>query len=250
MNFAEALQEFLTAPEEGQKVRPHVWDNTLPFIDSALALGEKPLLRSNVFAAFKEGDEKGSVFALVWGYPDGHTNYMTKGAPVSLQVAMRDAHYIGDVLGSLREYGTTKKNPLSSLNEIPGLFTASTSKLAYFAGLDHRGDRCLILDQQVMRAIMSEDYRELDDLRAAILKDPMPGRIEQGREVRAVNAPNSYPRYIEEMGKLAKSLGSDVDAEDVERFLFELGRDIHRTTNTRKWRALSKSVVIGEPPAI
>lgn len=244
MTFATALRTFLETEEEAQEVNIDVWDRNIPFMDEIAAFQGRNLYRGDVFAAAREDDVKGAVFALVWGYPDGHTFYRNKGMPINLQTAMLNLEPVARTIHSIRHYGTTDKNPLRRLNANPGLRTASTSKIAYFANLEHRQHRLLILDQQVMRAILTEDFSELNDLRSTIAKRQAAAAFPDGFESRMVDAPASYPAYIEGMGKLAKSLDHEFEADEIERFLFELGREIGRTPNTRQWQHLSRSVII------
>ena len=243
MTFAEALRSFLSYEEEAQSVSIAAWDRSIPFMAELAERDGNKLYRRDVFAAAREDDLKGAVFALVWGYPAGHTDFRTRDQEVNLQAAMRNLEPVAHTIHSIRHYGCTDKNPLKRLNENPGLRTASTSKIAYFAGLEHKNSRCLILDQQVMRAILTEAYPELDDLRLALAKRDHAAPFPPGFESRMVDAPRSYPVYISGMADLAARLDHEFKVDEIERFLFELGREIGRTPKTKRWTTLSKSVL-------
>lgn len=246
MTFAEALREFLKHDEVADVVKLHVWDKPFPYKADLNQFAGKKLRRADVFAAANESDEKGAIFALVWGYPDGHTDYRTRNRETSLQAAMGDIENVGRKIHSIKE----EYEVVSKLNEHPGLGTASTSKIAYFAGLKHYGNECLIFDMQVVRSILTQAYRELDMLREGLKLDLI-GSSYSGnfsKHVRdQVDDEAKYLAYIKCMPELRRSLGGEFESDDIERFLFELGREHGRTAKTKKFTTLSKSSFVMPP---
>lgn len=244
MTFAEALREFLKHDEVADVVKLHVWDKSFPYKADLNQFAGKKLRRADVFAAAKESDEKGAIFALVWGYPDGHTDYRNRNLETSLQAAMGDIEGVARTIHSIRAYD----DPVAKLNKHNGLGAASTSKIAYFAGLEERGNQCLIFDMHVVRSILTQGFSELDSLRAR-MGLPLIGNQyvkDFGGYVRKqVDKEANYRSYIEGMAELTRALRYDFEADDIERFLFELGKEHGKTPNQQKFSALSKSAYAG-----
>lgn len=245
MTFADALRSFLTHSERGQAFKPNAWQIALPYLSEFQAFESGKLLRETVFAAAQESEEKGAVFALVWGFPAGYTSYLNQGSrkpKATLQTAIRDhLERLGKLIHSIREYGPRLGTPVDDLNIIRGLKTASTSKIAYFAGLRHNGNPCLIFDQQVIRAVGAQDYPELARMRLRLTERTAAGQIDNKNVTAFVDQPGNYEAYLEEVARLAGEMEWEFEEAQIERFLFELGSDIGRSK--RLWTDLSRGVV-------
>jgi len=223
--FAKRFEEFLEQPEKGARFDRRKWKKPIPFLDDVEAL-DGEIYRHHVKQAAKEDLRKGIVFALVWGYPLGYTDKMTVNADSNLQTALsRDLDAFADRVERLRTYGTTARKTIKSLNEVGGVSTASTSKVAYFCEIETREGVCLIFDRQVIRAILQYDYLELAGLRNR-LAPGRPARPASDDEVtKIINRDQSYEDYLVGMGELAKQIGPSVYLDDLERFVFTLGQN-------------------------
>lgn len=243
MIFADALREFLKHDERAQVFNPGSWHIALPYLPELKAF-EGKITRDAVFTAARESDEKGAVFALVWGFPDGFTSHFNQGnrkPRPTLQSAIRDdLERLGNLIHSIRQYGPRLGTPVDDLNSIPGLGTASTSKIAYFAELKHNGNPCLILDQQVVRAVCAQYYPELTGLRLSLTGMEDPSQIDKAKPTAIVEQKGNYEAYLGEVARLAGKMDWEFEEAQIERFLFELGSDMGRPKPL--WSALSRSV--------
>lgn len=95
---------------------------------------------------------------------------------------------------------------VAAMAPVSGLGISTLSKLAYFLSMHCRGDRCLILDQRVIKALPRWD--ETRDL-----------GIKPDNNLQAMNR---YPHYLERMGDIARRLKCEPD--QVEFFLFLMGQ--------------------------
>lgn len=225
MKLRDDILAFLERDENGQRFKPSAWEGLeLRYMDELLAIGG-PLLREHVFDAFQESTHKGVTYALVWGYPNGRTYAGTEN-DTSLKTALRDPSQLIDTVDSLRYASRNALTTIKQLNRQRGLGIASTSKVAYFARIETGAGECLIFDRQVTKALLTLDYPELLPVRSALM------RLLENRKRAAdpidilAQLDAAYPIYLEHAYELARIVGRGVSGEDVERFLFEQGREI------------------------
>lgn len=217
-------------PEEGDFFNRERWTKPIPHLDE---IGEikSPLYREHVKQAVSQSVEKGIVYTLVWGYPNGFTNVKTTSHEHNLQTALsRDLAQLVERVELLKRDPRSAVRTIAKLNETDGIGTASTSKVAYFFGLETSVGPCLIFDQQVVRALFRYDYPELLDLRYRMT---IPGRKPTvvGDDVgKIVKHPPNYQAYLEGMMELERRIGRGAYVEDLERFIFWLGRNRNKRT--------------------
>lgn len=213
-------------PDEGDPFLPERWtEYPLPYQDEIAALGT--LLREHVFDAMKESLHKGMIFALVWGYQGGKTHGKSASAEkqeATLQWAMAHPDVLLDAIQRLRYAPRNARETIRRLNQQPGVSSASTSKVAYFARLEAREGNCLIFDRQVAKAIYKLDLPELAPLREALFP-PSAIKADERKTISFVaQSSSSYQPYLSGIYDLSRTLGRGIDGEDIERFLFRQGR--------------------------
>ncbi len=193
-----------------------------PFHDAYTELDGQRFTRQHVFQHFAQSTIKGINSAIKWGYPRG-------GRPGGRWHAFSDALRTGeyaDAIERMRQSpSATAQQIVLRLNAIVvGVGTATTTKMAYFAGLAARGGpteserSCLIYDSMVRRAIWhrtDEDFGELHRLL---------------RDVRWPITPNkeaaTYGLYLDSANRMAER--HNVRMEQIELFLFRCGRTLQR----------------------
>jgi hypothetical protein len=224
-DFKSDLLAFLEEPEQGNQFNPAVWDADMPFMEELRAI-EGSLLRYHVRDAFQHSTHKGVIYSLVWGYPQGKTYGMEDSKKENLKSAMRDPDLIVDMVDALRRFPRSALDTVKLLNEQKGLGIASTTKIAYFAGLDTRYGPCLIYDRQVTKALFKLPYRELADAKAALWADQKNDGPEKRMIDWAAGRDKSYSVYLDHAYQLARLVGRGTEGEDVERFLFVRGKEM------------------------
>lgn len=169
------------------------------------------LRRADVFAHFDQSIRKGIVSAIKWGYPRGR---MPGGRWHPFSSAFRVKAFERHLEELQAAESRSATAIIATLNEVvPRIGTATTSKLAYFAGVTAAEGRCLIYDSMVRRAIRVRTDPEFAELKAMIVRRT--GDLPPAEQV------NTYGFYLQAVHGMAERLG--VQGEQVELFLF-LGR--------------------------
>ena len=130
-----------------------------------------------------------------------------------MTAALQASASIGEVLKRLKsEPAASAKTVLTALNQTcRGIGPATTSKLAYFAGIRTIEGSALIYDNMVRRAVTAlSGESELDELRAQI----------SNTRTNVANA--TYGAYLRAVNALALSRSATPD--QIEYQLFRLGR--------------------------
>lgn len=176
------------------------------------ALDQQRFTRQMVFDHFGTSDRKGVVSAIKWGYPKGS---LPGGKWRSFSAAFRSADLVARI-GELRAAPAGAHETVASLNAcVKGIGTATTTKLAYFAGLmTAEGHQCLIYDSMVRRAIRGIEMQEFADLAAIIRRSP--------RDLTPRQQEDTYGLYLHGVHQVAVVRG--VEPEAVELALFLAGR--------------------------
>jgi len=217
--------EFLERDEVGQRFNPGAWEGAeVQYLNELNAING-PILRQHVFDAFRESTHKGITYSLVWGYPSGRTYAGTEN-DTNLKGALRNPQRLVDAVDSLIYASRNALETVKRLNRQPGLGIASTTKVAYFAQLETGAGKCLIFDRQVTKASLTLDYPELADFQAE-LRSLYAKRKTNADLINVIaQASAAYPIYLDHAYKLARVIGRGVTGDEVERFLFERGREI------------------------
>lgn len=203
-----ALEEVMSS---GEAYRPWNWEKhrdhegqPYPYWNAYPGLVR--LERGHVFADFAASPTKGVISAIKWGYPKGG---LPGGRWQMFSTAFRSGAFEAKIAELRRKPGLSAVEIITALNAVqPGIKTASTSKLAYFAGLTAREGQCMIYDAMVRRAI-----RERDDPEFAGLKAMMPVRDLSLDQQQA-----SYGDYIRGLEAMARRCGTT--PVQVEHWLF------------------------------
>lgn len=185
-----------------------LYDHSVDFA----VLDQQRFTRQMVFDHFGASDRKGVVSAIKWGYPKGS---LPGGKWRAFSAAFRSDALVARI-GDLRKAPATAHETVASLNAcIAGIGTATTTKLAYFAGLTTaEGHQCLIYDSMVRRAVRGIDMQEFVELAAIIRRSP--------RDLTPRQQEETYGLYIHGVHQVAAVRGVEPDA--VELALFLAGR--------------------------
>lgn len=169
------------------------------------------LSRADVFNHFGQSDRKGVISTIKWGYPKGTARGNCKG----FSDAFRSDRLVS-AIAELRQNGPIPAAQLiAALNEqVTGISTSTTSKIAYFAGLEATEGACLIYDRMVCRAILCRSDPEFMQLRNILQQRD--GDILPYQQVR------TYGLYLTAAHAMAQRLG--VTGAQIELFLF-IGRE-------------------------
>jgi len=192
------------------------YNRTYPFADDYAELDGQRFTREQVFADFNRSLDKGIISSIKWGYPTG-------GKPGGGWMAFSEAFRcptFGKAIQAFRKTRSSSAHMLvSSLNSlVSGVGTATTSKIAHFAGLMVVGGgqelRCLIYDSMVRRAIKRLKIPEFEQLKStlAIRKADIPPAIQE----------LTYGSYLVAVEAFARCHSVEVD--QVELWLFKVGR--------------------------
>lgn len=181
--------------------------------------------RQMIFEAFQHSTQKGIVLALEWGFPRGR---FPGGSWRPLAEAFRSPELctaIAQLEGS--EDGDACEI-ISQLNAvIPGLSTASTSKLAYFARLTSRQGPCLILDSRVIAAIRRLDVDRYPEF--GIVKAMLGGAQNLQRPPTPAKVVSAYGAYLTAThaytARRAHERGLETHADQIEFALFQSNRN-------------------------
>ncbi len=170
------------------------------------------LTRADVFGHFGQSIRKGIISAVKWGYPRGR---MPGGRWQPFSCVFRTAAF-GRIVEEVRSADSPQPATtiITTLNGVlPRIGTATTSKLAYFAGLTATEGPCLIYDAMVRRAIRVRSDPEFKELKSKIAR--------RARDLLPAEQASTYGLYLQATHAMANRLG--VQGEQVELFLF-LGR--------------------------
>ncbi len=226
MSLAQELAAFLAEPEHGDPFKPAAWEPlenfTLRYRREFEAI-KGGILRRHVFDKAQDNTLRGIWWALVWGYPGGKQ----AGDDKTLKRAMVNMESLAHEVDWLRKETPDAAELLERLNQCRrGLSTASTTKVAYFAGLNTAQGKALIFDQQAIIAILTRGDPEFAPLLAS---KPFAKHAHRSRKDRvnvALQQPAHYQEYVAHLHALAAQLG--VKPDDIERFLYMKGRKVRR----------------------
>lgn len=178
------------------------------------ALDGKWLDRALVYEHFGQNSMKGVISSIKWGYPRGS---LPGGGWKAFSTAFRTHGFAAQIERIRMSAPADSVAVISALNAlVSGVATATTSKIAYFAGLPSRDGGCLIYDSMVRRAIRDRDDPEFVELKSMMPsgeRDMTPGQQEA-----------TYGLYLRNAHQMAARL--NVDADQVEHFLFSWGRNV------------------------
>lgn len=185
-----------------------VYDHSADFS----ALDQQRFTRQMVFDHFATSDRKGVISAIKWGYPKGS---LPGGKWRSFSAAFRSTA-IAECIAELRATPATAVSTVANLNAcVAGIGTATTTKLAYFAGLGTiEGHQCLIYDSMVRRAIRAIHMPEFAELAAIIRRTP--------RDLTPRQQEETYGLYLAGVHQLAAD--QEVAPDAIELSLFLAGR--------------------------
>jgi hypothetical protein len=142
------------------------------------------------------------IKTLMWGYP-------TKGRGNNIDNLLKDKHF-NDLTKKLETYRDSEIT-IETLREdlkIPGLGLSKLTKFIHFLNTRIHGFKTVILDNQIIEAINTGRFSELDSLKG----------------IRYDNAVGKYIDYIKIIDKLSKETNSEPD--QIEMFLFTFGRNL------------------------
>jgi hypothetical protein len=198
-----------------------------PYSQDFVALDSKPFSRRTVFKHFEESVSKGIISAIKWGYPTGGR---PGGSWQAFSTAFRDMRY-ADLVGTLlAQEASLATSALVKLNAIlPGIGTATTTKIAYFAGLKVEIEHgkiapCLIYDSMVRRAIKHGHEETFASLREVLNR--------HRRDLPPKQQQDTYASYLTCVCAFAEQ--RRVLPAQIELWLFRAGRKIDPVSGTEK----------------
>lgn len=170
------------------------------------------LTRAHIVAHFGQSIRQGVTSAIKWGYPRGITS---RGQWTGLSAAFRSDDLVREIEALRAEPPRSATEIIQRLNHhVAGVGAATTSKLAYFAGVSAIEGRCLIYDSMVRRAIRARSDPEFADLKQII--------GERDGDLLPYQHAATYGRYLQAAHAMAARLG--VQGDQIELFLF-IGRE-------------------------
>jgi hypothetical protein len=181
--------------------------------------------RQMIFEAFRRSTQEGIVLALEWGFPRGR---FPGGSWRPLAEAFRSPELCAAIeeLRDLEDGDACEI--ITQLNAvIPGLSTASTSKLAYFARLNSRQGPCLILDSRVIAATRRLDVESYPEF--GFVKTMLGGAQNLQRSPTPARVVSAYGAYLTAIhGYTARRIherGLETHADQIEFALFQSNRN-------------------------
>jgi hypothetical protein len=142
------------------------------------------------------------IKTLMWGYP-------TKGRGKNIDNLLKEENFktLSKKLETYRESEITIETLKEDL-KIPGLGLSTLTKFTHFLNTKINGFKTVILDNQIIEAINTERFEELNSLKG----------------IKYENAVRKYVDYIKLIDKLSKQTRSEPD--QIEMFLFTFGRNL------------------------
>ncbi|WP_406852569.1 hypothetical protein WEU32_01065 [Brevundimonas sp. BH3] len=184
-----------------------------PHANEYVELDGQRFTRAMVFAHFQENDAKGVISTIKWGYPKGS---LTMGKWQAFSDAFRTKNIV-EALNILRKNPRSAPETVRLLNGcVKGIGTATTTKIAYFAGLSSTEGRCLIYDSMVRRTIARGAGDEFSDL-SIILNKSLRDLSPQQQE-------HTYGIYLKAIHVASRNRG--VSPETIELEMFKKGREL------------------------
>lgn len=141
------------------------------------------------------------IKTLMWGYP-------TKGRGTNIETMLKEENLnkLIDILEGYRNTDISIETLKKDIKEIPKLGLSTMSKFTQFLDTTINGNTAVILDMQIIGAINTRRFEELN---------PLVG-------VSYENAINKYyEKYIDIIGQLSSDM--QVEAQQIEMFLFTFG---------------------------
>lgn len=178
-------------------------ENQTELIDQIF--GEKSVITLNRFDLINSSwnIEEFILKTLMWGYP-------TKGRGKNIDNLLLNKNFkiLTKKLETYRESEITIETLKQDLKEIPGLGLSTITKFTHFLNTKIKGFKTVILDIQVIEAINTGRFEELNSLKG----------------INYENAVRKYVDYIKLIDKLSKETNSEPD--QIEMFLFTFGRNL------------------------
>lgn len=166
-----------------------------------------------------ECSERSIIWTLVWGYPKGRIQMNRPNMKSALRSASSIAEAINGIVSSEKTFSANEV--LTKIHEVStGVRTSTSSKVAYFAGMETHEGVCLILDEKVIASIL---YNRFDQLRPLIKKMlPLSPAAYSCLGEQIADATKrqeaGYGDYVRCLNRLAGQHGTTPDA--LEAFLF------------------------------
>jgi hypothetical protein len=217
------------------------WDFSELRCHAEISTYQGVLTRDFVRDTYKPACARRSIeWTMVWGYPKGRI-YISRP---NMKLALNSADAVAQKINELkaRADNPTAGECLAEIHAVSkGIATSTSSKIAYFAGLQAREGKCLILDEQVLASIL---YNRFDELRLLICKI-LPRRPstytclgEQLADAKR-NQQVVYGSYVRTLNRLAAQSGKT--AVTLERFLFANGptKTIAKEINS-EWKQIKE----------
>lgn len=185
-------------------IKKSIWkcDNQIELIEQIFE--GKPQITINRFDLINSNwnIEEFIIKTLMWGYP-------TKGRGKNIDNLLKEENFkaLSKKLETYRESEITIESLKEDL-KIPGLGLSTLTKFTNFLNTKINGIKTVILDNQIIEAINTERFEELNSLKAIKYK----------------NAVRKYFDYIKLIDKLSKETSSEPD--QIEMFLFTFGRNL------------------------
>jgi hypothetical protein len=166
------------------------------------------LSRQDVFDLAETKPELGVIAAIVWGFPRGGR---PGGQWMSFAEAFDASKRFADVLSTLQALASPATEAIEQLNQLlKGVGFATTTKIAYFAGISFREGPALIYDANVIKAITAAGSRWAEAFPRT--------RSILGSSNFYPKATRSYGSYIEEASALATRLRTTPNVIEVALF--------------------------------
>ncbi len=169
-------------------------------------------------------DDRAIIWTLVWGYPKGRIQMSRP----NMKRAVRSAGNAADAVNAMRTGNRLMpaNSVLGSIHAVSsGIKTSTSSKIAYFAGLQAKEGQCLILDEKVIVSILYNRFDQLRPLIRKMLSRPQASYRCLGEQIDDAikRQAQSYGDYVRYMNRLAEKQG--ICPSELEAFLFANGPD-------------------------
>ncbi|MEP5254314.1 MAG: hypothetical protein ABJQ39_04570 [Winogradskyella arenosi] len=203
-NFKEFIREF---PYKNQSfdIKKQNWQiesqqQTIDWI-----FGESETITLNRFDLLNSVFDLESFIlkTLMWGYP-------TKGRGKNIEKILESVNLerLKKILSNYKKSAISIEQLRKDIKSIPGLGLSTMTKFTHFLNTTIEGNKAVILDERIIRALKRESFEEFEHL----------------KKINHSNAQRLYPEYLKTVDKLSKSM--NVLPDQIEMFLFTFGNTL------------------------
>lgn len=140
---------------------------------------------------------------LMWGYPK-----KGRGKNIENMLENENLERLTKILSDYQDNEITIERLTNDIKSIPGLGLSTMTKFTHFLNTTINGNKAVILDIQIIKAINTGRFDEFNHLKG----------------ITYANAPKRYTEYLKTINELSKSMNAEPD--QIEMFLFTFGRTL------------------------